>query len=68
MGGACFSLVQYDNSFFSSPCSDVAECMGYLDTLIVDVPGGEWKGLIFCGLEAQVGVATSDSERRLEIE
>ena len=41
--------------------------MGYLDTLTVDVLGDEWKRLIFCGLEAQVGVATSDSERRLEI-
>ena len=47
---------------------DLAECMGNSDTLIVDVLGGEWKILIFRGLEAQVGVATSNSERQLEIE
>ena len=41
--------------------------MEYLDALIVDVLGGEWKRLIFCELEAQARVATSDSGRRLEI-
>ena len=67
MDRACFSLVQY-MTLFSFPCSHIAECMGYLDTLIVDVLGGEWKRLIFCGLEAQVVVEVSDRERQLELE
>jgi len=42
--------------------------VGCLDTPTVDALGGGWKRLIFCGLEAQVGMAASDSERPLEIE
>lgn len=38
-------------SFPLSSCSNVVECMGYLDTLIVDVLGGEWKRLVFCVLD-----------------
>ena len=41
---------------------------GYLDAPTVDVLGGGRKRLIYCRLEAQVGMAASDSERPLEIE
>ena len=60
-------FVPYDSSLPSSPSPEhkgIRRILRY----IINALGGKWKRLILCGLEAQMGVAASDSEGPLEIE